>query len=126
MADLTEFEPVEVDLPSAYFEDGRVAFYVQLEIAGSPGTYVDFTGHDILMQLKSSAGLAWEFSNFREQSNTQISISDNGTKIDFPVIESWPIIPNTYSWDLASWDSTGFKRTWIKGTIKVIQSISNV
>ena len=114
-------EPAMYNFPNSYKNDGLSAFNLKLKYAS--GALIDLTGSSVSMQLKNGVGVAmWEFST-TPGANTLLSILPDGI-IQFPAINSWDIPASEYNYDLQVTDNTGFVRTYIKGTWKVVQDIT--
>jgi len=115
-------QPSLYNFPDSYQNDGITAFSITLRYEdASP---VNLIGSTVLMQLKNSLGnTAYEFSNIESANNHQISVGANGV-IQFPEILSFPLASGSYVYDLQVKDSTGFIRTYIKGSWKILSDIS--
>lgn len=113
--------PAIYNFPDTYGNDGIQPFKITLKY--SSGAFVDLVGASVLMQLRNGLNIViWEFSTAMDGDNQLLTLA-NGV-IQFPKINSWSIPPSCYVYDLQVTDSTGFVRTYIKGTWKLLPDVT--
>jgi len=113
--------PANYDLPDHYAGDGLRSFKISLQYAS--GNPVNLEGAVVRMQLKTILNvLSYEFSSEMEGEN-KLTILEGG-QVEFPAILTWDITSTKYYYDLRVTDAAGSKKTYLKGTWRVNQSIT--
>lgn len=101
-----------------YQNNGLDPFTMTLTYTGTTSP-VDLTGASAKMALMDGSRLGFSF----DSAQGTISILPGGV-IQFNEIKEWKIAIGKYLFDLKIKDSTGFVRTYVKGTWNVIPAIT--
>lgn len=115
-------KPAIYSFPDSYRCDGLQPFLIKLKYKS--GTPVDLAGAEVRMQLRNSLTvLVWEFSSL-DEGDKKLTVLPDGA-IQFPRILSWEIQATKYYYDLQVTGNDGYVRTYLSGTWKVNQDITN-
>lgn len=109
--------PQSYNLPDAYRGDTMPE--VSFQVAEN-SVYVDLTGSTITMQLRNGGKVAKEFSS--TLGNISIVSAASGQFKILPVTLDIPA--GIYDYDIEVFLATGYKNTYVKGTLNVIQDVT--